>query len=95
MVRTFRLETHARSMVQPEPSLLSWLLWDLQPFTSPDALDPLVVHVPASVVQQTRHHAITIAAIFVGQFYDIIGQPLFISPALRNLSLCRTVLPKA
>ena len=55
----------------PRVSLLSW---DLQPFTSPDALDPLVVHVPASVVQQTRQHAITVAAIFVGQFNDIIGQ---------------------
>ena len=106
MVWTFRLEAHARSIVQPEPSLLSLLLWDLQPFTSPLAivlgpmadkgspLNPLVVHVPASVVQQTRHHAITIAAIFVGQFYDIIGQPLFISPALQNLSLGRTVLPQ-
>ena len=92
MVRTFRLEAHARSIAQPEPSLLSLLLWDLQPFTSP--LDPLVVHVPASVVQQTRHHALTIAAIFVGQCYDIVGQPLFISTALRNLSLCRTVLPQ-
>ena len=94
MVRTFRLEAHARSIVQPEPSLLSLLLWDLQPFTSPDALDPLVVHMPASVVQQTRHHAITIAVIYVGQFNDIIAQPLFFSTALRNLSLCRTVLPQ-
>ena len=106
MVRAFRLEAHARSIAQPEPPLLSLLLWDLQPFTSPLAivlgpmadkgspLDPLVVYMPASVVQQTRHHALTIAAIFVGQCYDIVGQPLFISTALRNLSLCRTVLPQ-
>jgi len=93
MVRTFRLEAHARSIVQPEPSLLSLLLWGLQPFTSTDALDPLVVHMPTSVVQQTRHHAITIVALFVGQFNDIIAQPLFFSTALRNLSLCCTVLP--
>ena len=78
--------------VQPKPPLLFVLLWNLQPFTSPDTLDPLVVHVPASVVQQTRHHAIAITAILVGQFNDIIGQPFFIGPALRNLSLCRTVL---
>ena len=94
MVRTFRLEAHARSILQPEPSLHSLLLWDLQPFTSPDALDPLVVHMSASVVQQTRHHAITIAGIYVGQFNDIIGQPLFFSTALRNISLYRTVLPQ-
>ena len=106
MVRTFRLEAHARSIVQPEPFLLSLLQWDLQPFTSPLAIvlgpmadkgspfDPLVVHVPASVVRQTRHHAITKATIFVGQLDDIVAQPLFISTALRNLSLCRTVLPQ-
>jgi hypothetical protein len=94
MVWTFRLEAHKRSFVQPEPPLLSLHLGDFQPFTSPNALDSLVIHVPASVVQQTRYHAITTAAIFVGQFYDIVDQTLFISPALRNLSLCRTVLPK-
>lgn len=53
-----------------------------------------MVHVPASVVQQTRYQAITIAAIFVDQFYDIVGQPLFISSALLNLSLCGKVLPQ-
>lgn len=59
-------EPKARPVVQPKPTLLSLLLWDLQPFTSPDTLDPLVVHVPASVVQQTRHHAITISPILGG-----------------------------
>ena len=63
MVRPLRPETHARPIVQPKPPLLSLLLWDLQPFTPPDALDPLVVHLPASVVQQDPSPCDTIAPI--------------------------------
>ena len=91
MVRTFRLEAHARTIVQPELPLLFCFCGTFSPsrrrstrlwFTCQPALFGKPVH------------AITIAAIFVGQFYDIVSQPLFISTALRNLSLCRTVLPQ-
>ena len=56
--------------------------------------DPLVVHTPACVVQQTRHHAISIAAIFVGQLDDIVGKTLFVGAALRDLALRGSVLAK-
>jgi hypothetical protein len=49
---------------------------------------------PASVVQQTRHYAIPVPPIFVGQFDDVGGQPLFIGPSLRHLALRRSMLPK-
>ena len=94
MVRTFRLEAHARSIVQPEPPLLSLLLWDLQPFTSPNPLHALVVHTPARIVEQTRHHTIAITAILVRQLYDIVGQTLLISTALRNFALRGAMLTK-
>ena len=106
VVRALRPEPNARPVVQPEPPLLSLLLWDLQPFTSPLAivlgpmadkgfpLDPLVVHVPASVVQQTRHHAIPIAPVLVGQLDDIVGKTLFVGTALRDLALRGSVLAK-
>jgi hypothetical protein len=71
-------EPDAGAVVQPEPSFLLLLLWNLQPFTSPDALDPFVVHVPARVVQQARHHAVAIAPVLVGQLDDVVGQTLFI-----------------
>lgn len=62
------------------------------PFTPPDALNPLMVYLPARVVQQTGDHAIPIAPVLVGQFDDIIGQPFFICPALWHLALCGSVL---
>ena len=94
VVRALRPEPNARPVVQPKPSFLSLLLWHFQPFTSPNALDPLVVHTPACVVQQTRHHAISIAAIFVGQLDDIVGKTLFVGAALRDLALRGSVLAK-
>ena len=92
MVGTFRSKPDTRSVVQPEPSFLLLFLWDFQPFTSPDALNPLVVHMPARVVQQTCHHPISVASVLIGQFDDIIGQTLLIDPALRNLTLRGSVL---
>ena len=43
MVRSFWPQADARAIVQPEPPLFLVLLWDLQPFTSPDAFHTLVV----------------------------------------------------
>ncbi|KGB27071.1 hypothetical protein HPDFL43_00038490 [Hoeflea phototrophica DFL-43] len=94
MVGPLRPQTHAGAIVQPEPSFLLLLLRDLQPFTSPDALDPLVVHLPACIVQHAGDHAVAIAPILIGQFDDVIGQPLFIGPALGHLALRGPVLPE-
>ena len=63
MVGPLRPEPHTRAIIEPEPGLLALFGWDFQPFTLPDALDPLVVHVPARLVEQPRHYAIAIASI--------------------------------
>ena len=89
-------ETHARPVIQPEPSfLLLLLLRDLQPLSSPDAFHALVVHVPACVAQQPGHHAISVAPILIGQLNDVVGQAFFIGPALRNLALRGPVLAQS
>jgi hypothetical protein len=85
--------TQDPSFSQSRPFLLL-LLRDLQPFTPPDTLDPLVVHMPARVVQQAGDHPIAIAPVLVGQLDDVVGQTLFIGPALRNLALRGSVLTK-
>ena len=64
----------------------------VQPFTSPDPLDPLVVHQPAGVSQQGCDLAIAIAAVLAGKFDDIGRQPLFVITALRRLALRRAML---
>lgn len=69
-------------------------LWNFQPFTSPDTLDPFVVHMPACVVQRAGYHAVAIAPVLVGQLDDVVSQTHFISTALRDLTLRGSVLPK-
>lgn len=62
MVGTLRPETEAGSVSQPEaPSLLLFLRY-LQPLAPPDALDPLAINLPASLVQQRSDGAISVAA---------------------------------
>lgn len=94
MVGSFRSESYAGAIVQPEPPLFLLLLRNLQPFAPPNPFDPLVVHTPASVVQQARHHAVAIAPVLVSQLDDVVGQALFIDPALRHFPLRGPMLSK-
>ncbi|SMR84131.1 hypothetical protein SAMN04488030_0222 [Aliiroseovarius halocynthiae] len=66
-----------------------------QPFGSPDSLDPFVVNTPARVVEQTRHHAISIAPVLAGQLDDVVRQAIFVGPALRHLGLRGSVLTQS
>lgn len=56
--------------------------------------DPLVVHMPACIVQQTSGHPIPVASVLVGQFDDVVGKPRFVGAALGNLALRGSVLTK-
>jgi len=94
VIEAFRSQTHARAIVQPEPPFLLLFLWDLQPFASPDTLNPFVVHMPTRVVQQAGHHPISVAPILIGQFDDVVGQAFFIGPALGHFALRGSVLPE-
>jgi hypothetical protein len=51
MIEIFRTKPDARSIVEPETSSLWLFLWDFQPFTAPDALDPVFANLDAAVVQ--------------------------------------------
>ena len=92
MVRALGPEPDARSIVQPEPRLPRLLLGNLEPFAPPNPLDPLVVHVPARLVQQRRHRPVAVTAILRRQLDDVRRQRVFIGPSARNLPLCRAVL---
>ena len=54
MVWAFWPETDTRHVVQPKPSLLGLLLWNIKPFASPDPLDQC----PAVVCSQTTTGAL-------------------------------------
>jgi hypothetical protein len=85
-------QADARSLRQPQTTALGLLLGDLQPFTPPDPLHPLVVDQPARVPQQGRDLAVAVAAVSAGKLDDVGRQPLLVIAALRCLALCRAVL---
>jgi hypothetical protein len=53
-----------------------------------------MIYMPAAVVQHPGNYAIPIASKLFCQCDDVLGQPLFVRQATRNLALCRTMLPE-
>jgi hypothetical protein len=80
------------AVVKPEATALGLSGRNLQPLAPPDPLHPLVVDEPAGPAQQLGDLAIAIAAILLGQFDDVGGQPLFIFTAVGDLALRRAML---
>ena len=82
MVGPLGAQTNARSVGKPETAPFGLPGGDLQPFASPDALDPLVVDHPACVAtQKGGDTAVAIAAVTTGKLDDVFGQLLFVIPA--------------
>ena len=84
----------ARSVSQPQAGAFRLPGGDLQPLTSPDPLNPLVIDQPAGPAKQRGDLAIAVAAILPGQLDDIVRQPCFIVTAPRDLALRRAMLPE-
>jgi hypothetical protein len=94
MIALLRPQPNARSVGQPEPAALGLLMRDLQPLTSPDTLDPLVVDCPACLAQQLGDLAIAIAAVLPGKLDNIGGETLLVVTTARDLALRRAMLPE-
>ena len=94
MIAVLRPQPDARSVGQPEPAALGLLMGDLQPLTSPDTLDPLVVDHPARLAQELGDLAIAVAAVLPGKLDDVGGEPLLVVTAARDLALRRAMLPE-
>jgi hypothetical protein len=92
VVGALRSEPDARSVREPQTGAFGLPGGDLQPLASPDPLDPLVVDQPAGPAQQLGDLAIAVAAILPGQLDDVVGQPLVIVTAPRDLALRRAML---
>jgi hypothetical protein len=75
MVNMLRTPSHARPIIKPQPA--SWLLflWNLQPLTTPDPLDPILVDLPACSSQQSCDPPIAISAMLTGQRHTIYLHP--------------------
>lgn len=73
MVGIFQPKPDARAVVQPQPTAFRLLVQHFQLLPSPDALNPLDVLDPASLVQHRRYTTIAIAAILESECRDICG----------------------
>jgi hypothetical protein len=92
VIAVLRPQTNAGSVRQPEAPSFWLLLWNLQPLTPPDPLDPLVVDEPARVSQQSRDLPVAIATILTGKRDDVGGQTLLVLTTARDLALRRAML---
>ncbi len=92
MVRPLRSKTDTGTVIQPETATFALLGWNLKPFTFPDALNPLVVHMPTRLIEQRRNRPIAIAAILLCQLDDISRQAILVSLTTGSLPLRRSIL---
>ena len=92
MAGVFRPEPNARAVIEPEAATPRLLLRHLQPLAAPDAFDPLPVHLPTGIAQQSRDPAIAVATILASQGNDVFGKRRFVIGPARHLALRRSVL---
>jgi hypothetical protein len=65
------------------------LLWNLQPFATPDSLDSILANPPVRPLQQRRDAPVTVASILAGQFDNGLRESIFV------FTLCRLVALRA
>ena len=95
VIAMLRPKPDARAISQPKPAALGLFGRNLQPLSSPDPLDPLVVDdPPRRRPQQLRDLAIAVAAVLPGQLDDIGREPFLVVTTLARLALRRAMLPE-
>ena len=94
MVRPLGAQPDAGTVVQPQTSPLRLFAGHLQPLAPPQALNPLVVDLPAGVAQQSRDPSVSVAAILASQLDHVRDQAILAVTAARDAALGRAVLPE-
>lgn len=87
MVRSLRPQTYARAIVEPQTSRFRLFARGLQPLASPDPLNTLLIHSPASSTKQRRNTAISVAAILAGKL-DNVGSQCYLVIGVAGILRC-------
>jgi hypothetical protein len=61
------------------------LLWNLQPFATPDSFDSILAYSPPGSLQQRRDAPVSVASILARQCNDRLGESIFV------FTLCRVI----
>src|SRR5579859_1480783 len=94
MARMRRSEPHTRSIVEPQPSSWLLLLWNFQPFATPDPLHAVLAYLPARTLQKRRDPAIPVTSILAGKCNDSLSQAIFVFALCRPVALRAPGLPQ-
>ena len=94
MVRPIGAQPDTGAVVEPQTPSLGLFLGHLQPLAPPQALDPLVVDLPAGIAQQGRDAAIAVAAVLAGQLDHVRDQAVLVVTTVRDAALGRAMLPQ-
>ena len=80
VVGPFGAQPHTRTVIEPQPAPLRLFVRPLQPLAPPQALDPLVVDLPAGVAWQGSDSPIAVTAILSGQLDHVRDQATLVVP---------------
>ena len=92
MARPLRPQSHARSIVEPEPPPSGLLLRHLETLPPPDPLDHRQADPPARLLQQAVDSAIAISPVLLAKLDDVGGQEPLASIVPQRLALGRAML---
>src|SRR3954471_20631220 len=87
MVGSFRSEPDARAVVEPQPGAWLVFLGNLQPLATPDALHPILAHMPARDLEQGGDPPVAVAAILGSKGHDGSGKRVLVSSDSGNVPL--------
>ncbi|MFB0493046.1 hypothetical protein ABIE45_005632 [Methylobacterium sp. OAE515] len=85
-------QPHARTVVEPKSATRPVFLRDLQPLATPEALNPVLAHLPAICLQQHGDAAVAVAPVLGRQGDDGLGQCILIGRHGRHGALRAAVL---
>ena len=94
MVRPIGAQPDAGAVVEPQTASLRLFGGHLQPLAPPQALDPLVVDLPAGVAQQGGDPPVSVATVLAGQRDHVRDQAVLVVAAARDAALGRAMLPQ-
>jgi hypothetical protein len=92
MVRPLGTQPDTRTVIKPQPLPFGLFGRNFQPFAPPDALDTLVIDLPASSPQKLGNAPIAVSAILASKINDVGRQPFFVITAAWHFALRRTML---
>lgn len=87
-------QTDAGSVIEAESAFPRLLQGNLQPLTTPQVLNSLVVQLPVCISRHRRNPAISMTPELSDQFDHIPGKKILVISGFRSMTVCRKMLSR-